>query len=104
MDDKTFKERVARLQEIGGILEGLPAEIRAAAFDILQDYVTGAVIPARSPRQPEPQATHPRKREQSNVESDDPAEFFGAFEHDKPADTVKLLAAYLYREHGAQSF
>jgi hypothetical protein len=29
-------------------------------------------------------------------------EFFNAFNHDKPADNIRLIAAYFYREYGIE--
>jgi hypothetical protein len=41
MDEKAFKARVARLEEVGKVLEKLPAEVRASAFELLKGYVGG---------------------------------------------------------------
>ena len=100
MDNQTFKDRVSRLKEISTVVEKLPPEIRGAAFELLEAYVTGDTDNTDSGRTTKKQkAAHDRAGELS-----DPSDFFGQFENLKPADNVRLVAAYFYREYGAQAF
>ena len=41
MDEKTFKERVNKLNEVNKIIEKLDPSIRAESFKLLQTYITG---------------------------------------------------------------
>ena len=99
MDDKVFKQRVARLERVAAVVEKLPTEIRAQAFSLLEPYVTGDVVPERlAPKRPHEAA-------EDTPENDDTREaFFGAHNHEDPSDNVRLLTAYLYREHGSAPY
>src|SRR6266566_3205090 len=97
MDEATFKERSARLERIAKVLEKLPPEVRSAAFYLLQDYVSGTTGDAPRSRTRTDQASTPQ------VEGDR-EQFFGSHTHDKPADNVKLIAGFLYREYGTEPF
>ena len=96
MDEREFKTRASRLEQIAKVLENLPAEVRSDAFDLLKAYVT------------EPASGTPAKRtatETKHENSGDSEEaFFAAFNHDNPANNAKLIAAFFYREHGAEPF
>lgn len=94
MNDKEFKTRAGRLEQIAKVLEKLPPEVRSDAFDLLKEYVT------------EHAAENSGKKSQAKSEVVDHSEeaFFGAFDHDKPADNARLIAAYFYREYGAEPF
>ena len=96
MDDNEFNERASRLEQIGKVLEKLPAEVRSDAFDLLKGYVTEL-----SSGVPTKKASAKPSRE---VGGDTEGEFFGAFDHDKPADNARLIAAHFYREYGAEPF
>lgn len=96
MDEKEFKTRAGRLEQIAKVVEKLPAEVRSAAFDLLKDYVTGD-----SAESPTKKAPAKIKRE---VADDSEEDFFGAFDHDKPADNARLIAAWFYREYGVAPF
>lgn len=96
MDDKEFKTRSSRLEQIAKVLEKLPAEVRSEAFELLKDYVTEHSSETRA----KPKV--PKGGRDSAGQSEE--EFFGAFEHDKPADNAKLIAAWFYREYGAEPF
>lgn len=96
MDEKEFKTRAGRLEQIAKVLERLPAEVRSDAFDLLKSYVTehsSASLTKKAPAKGEPEVPG---------ESDE--EFFGAFDHDKPADNARLIAAWFYREYGVWPF
>lgn len=96
MDDKEFKTRSSRLEQIAKVLEKLPAEMRGEAFDLLKGYVTEHSSEART-------KTRKAKGERDSAGQSE-EEFFGAFEHDKPADSAKLIAAWFYHEYGAEPF
>lgn len=99
MDEKVFKERAARLKEIGKVIEILPAEIRALAFPLIAGYASIGLS--------HDGAGHKNKLQSPQDTKDSPAdreEFFGAFSHEKPADNAKLAAAWLYQEYGSDSF
>lgn len=96
MDEKEFKTRASRLEQIAKVLEKLPSEVRNDAFDLLKSYVT-----EQASESPAKKAPAKAKRE---VSDDSEEGFFGAFDHDKPADNAKLIAAYFYREYGAEPF
>lgn len=99
MDKKIFKERVERLEEVSAVLTKLPSEIRAAAFPLLEAYITGS---SHTPGTAKPSG---KKEEQATpVDFSSAEDFFAAHEHGKPADNVKLIAAYLYNEYGSESF
>ena len=101
MNEKTFKDRVSRLKEIGEVLEGLPAEIRALAFPLLSDYAVGELESTGT-------AAHKGGKSQPpnppNAPPVDREGFFKTFDHEKPADNAKLLAGWFYREYGASPF
>ncbi|HKV95940.1 MAG TPA: hypothetical protein VJR90_00430 [Gammaproteobacteria bacterium] len=96
MDEKDFKTRSTRLERVAKVIEKLPPEVRSEAFDLLKAYVT------------EQASDSPGKKTASNAKhqgSDDSEEsFFRGFDLDKPADNARLIAAYFYREYGAEPF
>lgn len=96
MDDKEFKTRVGRLEQIGKVLEKLPVEVRSDAFDLLKSFVTehSSEAPAKKARG--------KGASEATASSDE--EFFSAFDHDKPADNARLIAAWFYREYGVEPF
>lgn len=96
MDEKEFKSRTTRLEQVAKVIEKLPTEVRSEAFDLLKAWVTD-----QNPSSPGKKATHKPKHH----DSDDSEEaFFASFDHDKPADNARLIAAYFYREYGAEPF
>ena len=97
MDEATFKERVKRLNEINKVVEKLDPAIREQAFALLESYVgTGKVTHGReSGGESEPELAD---------EDADLADFVGKLEGADPADTVKALAAFLYKRHGKAPF
>ena len=95
MDKKAFSEHVARLAEIAAVLEKLPAEVRSQAFDILAPYATGGKLIEK------PKDDDHRAGDDPDKSSED---FFASFNHDKPSDNVRLLAAYLYSQYGTAPF
>ena len=96
MDKKKFDEVVARLKEVSEIIESIPSEIREESFKLFKPYIMGSAVKAT-----------PGKTEQDDVDPPDDGsdeEFFSKQDHDKPADNVKLLAAYYYKEFGSEPF
>lgn len=98
MDNNLFKKITSRLEAIGQIVEKLPPEIRAGAFDLLKSY---AHIEASKSGGKGAQFSNSAAQ---STENDDREVFFSKFNHDKPADNVKLIAADLYRKFGAEPF
>jgi len=96
MNENEFKARATRLQQIAKVLEKLPAEVRSDAFDLLKDYVTAGSSKS-------PAGTRRAKDQHTSTRQSD-EEFFAGFDHDKPADNAKLIAAWFYRECGAVPF
>jgi hypothetical protein len=99
MDEKTFKQWAVKMEQIGKLLEKLPSEIRPAAFELLQSYITetGAQVDdKKGGRQKEEKILRTKWKSKED--------FFGAFTHAKPADNIKLIAAYLYDEYGSDPF
>lgn len=95
MDDKEFKTRVGRLEQIGKVLEKLPAEVRSDAFDLLKSFVTEHSSEAQAKK------ARGKGASEATASSD---EFFSTFDHDKPADNARLIAAWFYREYGVEPF
>lgn len=105
MDEKNFKERVARLEQLGKVVEKLPPEVRAAAFALLEGYVAGTHSSGQSRVQtPKTSSAGSTRGDAAILDISDREAFFSQFEHDKPADNVKLLAAYLYSRYGSAPF
>ena len=95
MNESTLKEKTKRLLEVNEIIKKLDETIRPAAFSLLQGYVSGGAIPERE------------SQNSSSAQDNDAGgreEFFSKFSHDKPADNVKLLSAYLYSQYGTSPF
>lgn len=101
MDEKLFKQRVARLKEVSKVIEDLPAEIRALSFPLLEGYISGS-----DPELGKKTET-PKAKSKDAANDDDHAsrdEFLAKNSHDKPADNVYLLAAALFRDFGSEPF
>lgn len=96
MDEKEFKMRSSRLEQITKVLEKLPPEVRGEAFELLKGYVT------EHSSGPHTKAKDTRSQPKTDARSEE--EFFTSFPHDKPADNVKLVAAWFYREYGTEPF
>lgn len=96
MDEKEFKARADRLEQIAKFLEKLPPEVRSDAFDLLKGYVTEQSSETRTKK-------GERKGRRDTADRSE-EEFFAAFGHDTPADNAKLIAAWFYREYGSEPF
>jgi hypothetical protein len=96
VDQKEFRARADRLEQIAKVLDKLPPEVRSSAFELLKGYAT------------EHRSQSGTKTESSDVDKntrdEGDAAFFGAFDQGKPADNARLIAAYFYREYGAAPF
>jgi hypothetical protein len=79
--------------EVAKLIEKVPAEIRAQAFTLLASYVSGT--PLRESKREESADTEPPSS------PEDREGFFSSFTHEKPADNVKLIAAWWYSQHGS---
>jgi hypothetical protein len=100
MDDAAFAALLERLAKVGKAIEQLPPEVRASAFEIMRPYIAGIVAPAR----PAGRTAIRSSEEQSVLDTSDAEAFFGAFEHAKPSDNARLIAAYWYGEYGNEPF
>ena len=96
MDNKEFKMRAGRLDQVAKVLEKLPPEVRSDAFHLLKDYVTEHSSETRTKK------VEAKGQRDTADQSDE--EFFAAFGHEKPADNAKLIAAWFYREYGVEPF
>ena len=102
MDESSFKELSDKLVEIGKVIEKLPTEIREDAFRILQGYATGKpYVAAKSDTQTGQDFP---SNDNSKFSSQDQEGFFMSHDHEKPADNVKLITAYLYDNYGTETF
>jgi hypothetical protein len=97
MDNKTFEERTARLNEVAKIIEKIPDEIRHDAFQLLKDYVTGQKSTPSG-------KTNSGNTDIEPVNIESKRDFFAQYDNGKPADNVKLLAAWFYNEYGTEAF
>lgn len=95
MNKAEFDERVSRLQEVGKVIGALPAEIRSEAFSLLKGYVSG---------HDKPDSTHANNGYEQDSDSDGDTSLFGRFDHNKPSDNVRLVAAFLFQQYGSEPF
>jgi hypothetical protein len=95
MDKKEFDERALRLQDVGKVIDKLPAEIRSDAFGLLKGYVSGRSEPDFDDRQ---------KNREADIDSSGDTNLFGRFDHGKPSDNVRLIAAHLFQQFGSEPF
>ncbi|MBN1515132.1 hypothetical protein JXA32_01045 [Candidatus Sumerlaeota bacterium] len=96
MDKKKFDEIVKRLKEVSGVVESIPSEIREESFKLLKPYIMGSAAKIAPDREDE--------HEDHCTDDGSDEDFFGKFDHDKPANNVKLIAAYYYKEFGTDPF
>lgn len=100
MDEKAFKETLARFKEAADVLNKLPPEVRLAAFNLLEAQPSTHTSPPGK-------ITEGSKEQKAPVdvlETKDAETFFTTHEHGKPADNAKLIAAYLYSQYGSEPF
>lgn len=98
MDENTFKGRASRLEAIADVLKKLPEGVHQRAFALLEPYVTGV--------QPPPVADADEKGAEADTDhsNDSKVEFFSDFDDEKPADNLKRIAAWFYKEYGDDPF
>jgi hypothetical protein len=92
MDKALFQERVKRLKEADQVIKLLDPAIRAAAFDLLQPYITGSK--QDSPKPPK------ENRDLSAADTNMMSTLLAKFDHKKPSDNVMLIAAYHFSQFG----
>jgi hypothetical protein len=95
MDEKTFKDRVKKLNEVNKIIEKLDPSIRAESFKILQSYIMGKEKDSGNGDENNGDI----KGKDNGKES-----FFEQFDQTKPSDNALLAAAYLYSQFGSNPF
>jgi len=93
MDEERIQEVAKKLREINKVISELEPEIRAASFQLLLPYYFEDVVEER--RGKGTQVLPPR------LSDSDEATFFNRFTHDKPADNVDLVVAWIYSQYGA---
>jgi hypothetical protein len=93
MNASDFKQCVARLEELNGVIAKLDPAIRAESFGLLKAYVTGTMQP--------PQDLPSHAFGVSQQEAD---QLFTKFGSDKPAENVSLIAADFYARYGCEPF
>jgi hypothetical protein len=93
MNATDFKQCIARLEELNGVIAKLDPAIRAESFGLLKAYVTETV--------PAPQDLPSHAFGASQSKSD---HLFTKFGNDKPAENVILMAADLYARYGCEPF
>ncbi len=94
MNKETLRARADRLLEVNNIMTKLEPEVRAAAFLLLEGYVTAG-------------GTSEAAKELGNSAgsaNEDITTFFSRFNTDTPAENVVLLAAYHFSQYGSSSF
>jgi len=96
VDEAEFKHLTQRLGRVAKVIEKLPPEIRQDSFSLLKGYVTAPEEGSSSKKKP---PSRPAADGHDSAES-----FFAAFDHAKPADNAKLIAAFYYREYGVEPF
>jgi hypothetical protein len=100
MDGEAFKKRAKRLEEANSVIAKLDPAIRAAAFELLADYVT------HDDRAPGAKRERDAKRGHSDSDAGDVETFFAQHEgnNKKPSDNAVLIAAYVYSQYGSEPF
>jgi hypothetical protein len=95
MDEKAFKEVVKKIKAVNAVLREVDPVFRETALELLRGYLDleegSATIPIAAKRKPGSTAS-------------DPDALFTKFSHDKPADNVRLIAAFFYSQYGVASF
>jgi len=102
MDIKAFEEAVARLKQVEEVVGKLSPEVRSQAFGLLAPYVSAPI--GRSKSRGDGDNDTDSGGDDSQGDASDKGGFFAKFSHDKPADNVRLLSAYLYNEYGSEAF
>lgn len=98
MDEEALKKQLRFLAEAADVLTKLPSEVRLAAFQMLERGISGGVR-----KDPLPDRGGENKAG-AHVDTTDAEAFFSAHDHEKPADNTKVIAAYIYGQHGSVPF
>ena len=93
-DLKSVKDK---LVELNAFISNLDASIRAPAFDLLLPYYMEEI----EGKSPDDKGTSKKgQHKPAVVDTSSQEAFFNSFTHDKPADNVHLIVAWLYSQHG----
>ena len=93
MPTDKFQDTVKALAEINKEVAKLDPAIRAEAFLLLKDVYFGK--PGKTPKGPSEGG-----ETMDDDQDEDEDGFFTKFDHDKPADNVLLITAWLYSNYG----
>ncbi len=97
--DKELKQLQERLEAINLIISKLDPAIKLAAFDLLKPFIMGEVIPPALSLDTE------QVGEKIGLSTGgDVRDFYASFDPKKPADSVLVLAAWIYTQRGSASF
>jgi hypothetical protein len=95
MDEKCFKERSARLEQVNDVIKKLDPTLRAEAIAILRPYVVAASSVKIAPDS--------QKKDNKDVVLDTEV-FFSQHSGNKPSDNAIAVAAFLYGQRGTAPF
>lgn len=102
MTKKEIEAVKASLLEINEFILKLEPEIRSAAFEFLAEAHFGDGLDSKIQGDTEKKSGNTNKNKgAATANTDDLGAFISKFQHDKPADNVMLLAAWLYASYGA---
>lgn len=105
MTDEIFEKAILRVQRIAEVVGKLPPELRVTAFESLAGFIPSTTTRPAPPAPADKSAVGGGKTAPPPpVDTSDREAFFGAFNHDKPADNARLLIAWLYSQYGTESF
>ena len=91
------------ITDLNNTISKLDPSVRARAFDILTDIAFEGTTTSSDDSTAPSAGKKSTRRSQSRAtkhSTDDLGEFIDGFEHDKPADNLKLLIAWLYSKYG----
>jgi hypothetical protein len=97
MAEEDIAKLLEKLEALAMPLAKLPPEVRLAAFELLKPHLVAEFANARK-------SGDSTANRAASASSDDMETFFGKFTHDKPADNVKLISAFLYSMYGTEPF
>jgi len=99
MDTEKIKDARKKLLEMNKIVTELDSIIKPKALEILFPFFFEKTPP------PPHTKSHTRKGTKAEAEMDfsDVEAFFNNFSHEKPADNVLLISAWLYSQYGVYS-
>ena len=93
-DLKSIKDK---LLELNAFISKLDASIRAPAFDLLLPHYLGE---AEEKTPDEKAGSRKARQKAAAADTSNRETFFASFTHNKPADNVHLIVAWLYSQHG----